>query len=221
MPPVSICVELAKKILYGHFDYTKDSLRFLNFCEHVLLISLSQVEPSKNIVSSKFIIDNNFQLILKIFNQIFQLLNFKIKSKSFIISTTDCERILLPTLALLVGNGEPFKMKFPQNLREIFQQIRHILVEGIDSKQIQNTHQNTNIRIHQTTLFQNIRNSLYTRIEVAHMASVGEEDGVAISHIHRPIQNCLGDLALGVCMFVIEVDGNLVACRLKEFARYV
>eukprot|EP01041_Mallomonas_annulata_P005961 gene5961-12031_t len=208
VPPTTVCLELARKLVIGTFSPSTDVRRLLRFCELILFTTLVQPDPTKNLAQAFLAYDPNSYIIQKLVKNIFNSLHPKTfkKSKQLLLET---DIIFLSSLMLLLGYGEPFKMKFTEELKQTFRSIRFLLTNKLKN-------QKTN----HIGLFQNIYNLLYSRSEMSYLC-INNDNLHANNGQSRPPVGSTADLCLDLSIFLIEADEDKISDRLGEFSREI
>ena len=219
IPPLPICLELAKKLTAFGYHGHEDTQRISTFCRCVLLPSLREMDPAKNIATILFVPLKDKACILV--SRICQFIIFassspfmKKGSKKKVATVGNIEEstvssVLLPCLRLLVGGGAPYRLQYSTPLADAFAGIRVTL-------------------LWKGQLFRRFR-ALFTMRTDAAVAAIPDGDFhlTTANVIKRPTRGCAGDVMLSMCMFLVAAEyGNPtgapgISDRLADFCREI
>ena len=219
IPPLPICLELAKKLTAFGYHGNEDAHRISLFCRCVLLPSLREMDPAKNIALVLFAPSTDKTCILV--SRICQFIIFA-SSSPFVkkgskkkvagvggIDESTVSSVLLPCLRLLVGGGAPYRLQYSPQLADAFSGIRVTL-------------------LWKRQLFRRFR-ALFTMRTDAAVAAIPDGDFhlTTVNVIKRPARGCAGDVMLSMCMFLVAAEyGNPagapgISDRLADFCREI
>lgn len=120
--PPGVVLDMCNKLFFWkhHVDSIEENKRRVSLCKYVLLPSLCELDPSKNVITllaSKPILCNT------LIRQIIRLL--RLSQRSIDISDITC--FVLPCLRHLLGLGAPFRMQYHSSLLNAFDTTRRRL----------------------------------------------------------------------------------------------
>ena len=219
IPPLPICLELAKKLTAFGYHGNEDAQRISMFCRCILLPSLREMDPVKNIATVLFSPLTDKCCFLA--SRICQFIIFA-SSSPFVkkgakknvatvgsIEESTVSSVLLPCLRLLVGGGAPYRLQYSTQLADAFAGIRVTL-------------------LWKRQLFRRFRALFTMRTDAAVTAIPDGDFHVTTANvIKRPARGCAGDVTLSMCMFLVAAEyGNPatapgISDRLADFCREI
>ena len=210
VPPVAICTELICKAVSFGIRMRDDSKRFIRVCKLVLIPSLSQQDPTKNVITSiyNFDRDPSIHLLMRVFEAIIyaSICCYSIKGHQH--DESNVTEVLLSCLYLLIGGGT---------------------VKSQTLNSIGTTYSMVRSAIFRLQVFKKIRKILCDRTDhlVQHISEV-DYHSTSARAIKRPLAPpptvkamtstqssffkgaCVGDAILTICTFLCGADEGML-----------
>lgn len=189
VPPPQVIIDISRSLLVNGYKGVDDSKRIIKLCEYFLIPSLSELDCKKN-VSILLANDRKSILPLKIVDLIFTTM-YPTNVKKAGITTMQVDKILSHSLFLLIGGGEPYRMKFMEDLDQSFCHLRNIIFKNNYFKKIRN-----HIYLSSLPLLAPVMTDEYT----------SSSSKLNSMHIKCGDINNSIDVLVTSCMFVIDHD---------------
>lgn len=174
----------------------------MKLCQSVLSLSLSDLDPTKNIST---VLSAEPHLLLKLIHRIDQTIR-SLTQRLSVVREESVEKHVVPCLSLMLGLHAPYRMTYPPQIHAAFRVIRILLLDCSNTK---------------NNLFSVLSRNLGEMAARRFMDNVVDDSDVSngiISSTKRAHQRegCISDQIVTICYSVIHVDEDAGAVRSRS-----
>lgn len=166
----------------------------MKLCQHVLAVSLGDLDATKNICT---ILYHQPFLCKKIIDRIFMAINYSM-NRLAAVRESDIENYVVPCLPLVLGLKAPYRMRYCHEIDEAFEGLRRLLLDTNSTS---------------TNLISRVSLVLIKRSHKMHMDNIIDENDtskgvISSTKFTRQPEGCVADQLVSMCITAMAHDGT-------------